>query len=97
MSTLRLHRNKSAWTYPATLVKYARNAVPDSMIGSYTCMTRISPQTPDARTPKSETHVPDDDPGNEEEEVKVREQQAARGPALARDPEREEAEEAGRV
>ena len=57
-------------------------------------MTLISPTVPDMRT---RTHVADDDPGDEEEEVEVREQPAARGPALARDPEREEAEEAGRV
>ena len=46
MSNLRLHRNKSAWTYPATLVKYTRNAVPDSMMGSYTVHDAHQPYSP---------------------------------------------------
>ena len=82
-------------THPATLVKYARKAVPDNMTGSYQyAMLAFNGHM---RRTAETVHVSNYDARHKEEHVKVREQLAARRPALPRDPKRQKPQQPRRI
>ena len=81
-------------TYPATLVKYARKAVPDNMTGSYRRVASVqhAHTSTDKTACVSNHHARD-----QEEHIKVREQPTAGLAALPRDPKRQEPQQPRRI
>ena len=78
-------------TYPAILVKYARNGVPERTTGSW---MRLNPYS---KKRKHGTHVSDSNCEKEEKNPEVEMKPLARRSTLIGHPEREEPEQPGRV
>ena len=78
-------------TYPAILVKYARNGVPESTTGS--CVVGESLK----RVASRRTYIADSNREKEEKYPKVEIEPPARGSGLSGNPKRKESEQAGSV